>query len=150
MGQIKEFREKVSYDNWHRMKIKLLTIVRFMGTLRWEEKRQAGMVDDSSSKLKRKPILEKFREASVRFKKDSKKTIIEVKDSAQMKLSRWGKKVQGGSAGIPPSFGWDQTLWTFIGVMTTHTILSRVNLLVKTESDQQLSLILAPLGRSPE
>lgn len=30
--------------------------------------------------------------------------------------------------------------------MTTHTILSRINLLVNTESDEKLSLALAPLG----
>ena len=68
-------------------------------------------------------------------------------ESAKNKATRWYKKVHGGSAGIPPAFTLRQCLWTFIGVIITHTILSRINLLVKTESDGDLSLILAPLGK---
>lgn len=48
--------------------------------------------------------------------------------------------------GVPPSFTWTQTLWTFVGVLVTHTILSRLNYFIVTESADKLSLVLAPLG----
>lgn len=35
---------------------------------------------------------------------------------------------------------------TFIGVFITHLTLSRLNLLIQTESSNELSLVLAPLG----
>ncbi len=90
--------------------------------------------------------MDQLQEVSVRVREDAKETMNEAKDIAKTKAHRWLKKVQGGSAGIPPAFSYSQCLWTFIGVMITHTILSRINLLIKTESDGDLSLILAPLG----
>lgn len=128
------------------MKIKLLTIVRFGGTLRKDAKAGGGMVS-SRPKMERKLSIAKMREASARIRNDAKATINEAKESAKNKATRWYKKVHGGSAGIPPAFTLRQCLWTFIGVIVTHTILSRINLLIKTESDGDLSLILAPLGK---
>lgn len=145
MEQVKEFREEVSYQNWHKMKIKILTMVRFGGTLRRTAKKQTGMTS-SRPKVGKRSSIARLHEKSSRLRNDTKATLNEVKESAKNRVSRWLKKVQGGSAGIPPSFSYRQCLWTFIGVMTTHTILSRINLLIQTESDGDLDLILAPIG----
>lgn len=50
--------------------------------------------------------------------------------------------------GIPPSFTWTQTLWSFVGVFLTHVILSRLNYFIMSETADttKLSLVLAPLG----
>ncbi|KAL7533863.1 hypothetical protein ACHAWF_004641, partial [Thalassiosira exigua] len=147
--EVKRFREEVSYQNWHRMKIKLLTIVRFGGSLRRkarEEEDDGGPGGSRRKMYRTKSSLKVFLENAGSYRQSAREAAIEAKDNAKSKISRWGKKVQGGSAGIPPAFGVTQSLWTFVGVMTTHTILSRINLLVKTESDGDLSLILAPLG----
>lgn len=85
-------------------------------------------------------------ESASRLRHDAKATLTEAKDGVKSRAARWLQKASGGGAAIPPSFTNSQTLWTFLGVMITHTILSRINLLVKTESDGDLSLVLAPLG----
>ena len=93
MKEVKAFREEASYQNWRRMKIKLLTIVRFGGTLRNNNKSQAGMAD--APKLQRRSSMAKLREASTRLRNDAKQTVAEAKDSVKNKVSRWSKKVQG-------------------------------------------------------
>lgn len=143
--QSKAFREEVSYQNWQRMKIKLLTIVRFGGLLRRTAKEQSDMTSKPDATTSKSLILH-LRETASRMQNDAKETLNDAKDIAQSKSTRWFKKIRGGSAGIPPRFSYNQCLWTFAGVMTTHTILSRINLLIKTESGDDLSLVLAPLG----
>jgi len=51
-------------------------------------------------------------------------------------------------SGVPPSFTWTQTLWSFVGVLITHTILSRLNYFIMSETadTSKLSLVLAPFG----
>mmetsp|Transcript_34507 Transcript_34507/g.83519 ORF Transcript_34507/g.83519 Transcript_34507/m.83519 type:complete len:550 (+) Transcript_34507:35-1684(+) len=142
MGQVQAFREELSYQNWHRMKVKLLTIIRFGGSLRAKAPQQEVEMT-SNPGMKRKMSL---REMASSYGKSVNQSFREAKDGAKSKGARWLKKIHGGSAGIPPSFGYRQCMWTFIGVMTTHTILSRINLLVQDESDGDISLILAPLG----
>ena len=173
MNAVKAFREEVSYQNWHRIKMKVLTIMRVGGVLRRAEKGHNDNANDAPPKLKRSgSSFAQFREASAQFRGDAKATLNEAKNTLKSRLARWTKKIQGescihtnqntdankftiivciissgGSAGIPPSFTYRQCLLTFIGVMITHTILSRINQLIKTESDGELSLILAPLGK---
>ena len=149
MEQIKSFRKEGAKQNWRKLRIKVLTVVRFGGCLR-------NAVKDSSTdnqkkkktSMKRRSSIARLSEASVRLRNNTKETLNEAKEAAKNKATRWGKKVRGGSAGIPPSFTWLQCFWTFVGVITTHTILSRINLLIGTESGGDLSLILAPLGKS--
>ena len=140
--QIKAFREEVSYGNWHRIKVKLLTTVRLGGTLRKTAKEQACI--PSIPELKRKSSMAV---ATVHFFEGAKEIMNAAKSIVKNKSSRWLKKIQGGSTGIPPSHSYRVCLWTFIGVITTHTILSRLNLFIKTESNGDLDLILAPLGK---
>lgn len=149
MEQIKSFRKEEAKQNWRKLRIKVLTVVRFGGCLR-------NAVKDSSTdnqkkkktNTKRRSSIARLSEASVHLRNNTKETLNEAKEAAKNKATRWGKKVRGGSAGIPPSFTWTQCFWTFVGVITTHTILSRINLLIGTESGGDLSLILAPLGKS--
>ena len=148
LKQVKAFRKEEAFNNWHRLKIKLLTIVRMLGVLRYSDDKKGGGISDKPKLEKRKSSVQLLREASVRLRENAKETAEEVKEAAKKKATRWGKKVRGGSAGIPPSFTWVQCFWTFVGVITTHTILSRINLLIETESEGDLSLILAPLGKS--
>ena len=151
MEQIKSFRKGEAQQNWRKLRIKVLTVVRFGGCLR-----NAVKVEDSTNNQKkqkkastrRRSSIARLSEASVRLRNNTKETLNEAKEAAKNKATRWGKKVRGGSAGIPPSFTWVQCFWTFLGVITTHTILSRINLLIETESEGDLSLILAPLGKS--
>ena len=146
LKQIKAFRREEAFNNWHRMKIKLLTIVRMLGCVHYSESKKGGGLGGDKPRLEKKSSMAMLREASARFKENAKETIEEAKESAKNKATRWGKKVRGGSAGIPPSFTMRQCSWTFLGVILTHTMLSRFNLWINEESGGDLSLILAPLG----
>mmetsp|Transcript_17366 Transcript_17366/g.28529 ORF Transcript_17366/g.28529 Transcript_17366/m.28529 type:complete len:566 (+) Transcript_17366:232-1929(+) len=146
LKQIKDWRREEAFNNWHRMKIKLLTIVRMLGCVRYSESRKGGSMGGDRAKLQRKSSIAMLREASAKFKENAKETIEVAKEGAKNKATRWAKKIRGGSAGIPPSFTWRQCAWTFTGVILTHTLLSWFNLWIKQESGGDLALILAPLG----
>ena len=150
LEQIQDFREEVTEQNWRRLKVKMQAIVRFSGALRLRSTKVDGL-NNSTSEANNKSMSTRKRssivDVSVRIRENAKETLTEAKEGAKNKATRWGKKIQGGSsAGIPPAFTWRQCFWTFMGVATTHTILSRINLLIKTESDEKFALILAPLG----
>ena len=151
MEQIKSFRKEEAQENWRKLRIKVLTVVRFGGCLRNALKVVDSTTNQKKQKkasMRRRSSIARLSEASVRLRNNTKETLNEAKEAAKNKATRWGKKVRGGSAGIPPSFTWVQCFWSFLGVITTHTILSRINLLIGTESEGDLSLILAPLGKS--
>ena len=145
-----DFREELTNQNWRRLKVKMQAIVRFGGALRRRRSDNGEALTSSKGEANNMSMRSKRRssiiQASIYIRDNAKETAEEVKEAAKNKVTRWGKKIQGGGAGIPPSFTWRQCLWTFIGVMTTHTILSRINLLIMTETDKELALILAPLG----
>jgi hypothetical protein len=70
----------------------------------------------------------------------------DLRDSTNTKAEMLLKKVHGGSTGIPSPFTYTQCMWTFIGVIMMHTIVSQVGLLVHTASEGDLSLLLPPTG----
>lgn len=151
LEQVQDFREEVTKQNWHRLKVKMQAIVRFSGALCLRSTKVKVDGSTSTSEANNKGMRTRKRssivDASVRIRENAKETLTEAKEGAKNKATRWGNKIQGGSsAGIPPAFTWRQCFWTFVGVATTHTILSRINLLIKTESDEKFALILAPLG----
>ncbi|KAL7534354.1 hypothetical protein ACHAWF_007021 [Thalassiosira exigua] len=120
---IERFREQVSRHNWRRLKIKILSTLRFGGSLR--KKQQQDDLEEASvgsSKTWASTSLSKFLETGASYRQDAGAMLREARAGVGNKLSRWGKKVRGGGAGIPPAFGYTQCLWTFVGVMTTHTI----------------------------
>lgn len=134
------YKTKVRDCNWRRLKIKMIAVVAF-GRLQ-------PIVDEEAPKQKRVKV--KQNNFSQSFRKKVRNDLVEnmeqKRDAAKSRGSRWIKKIQGGDAVIPPSFNWTQCAWTFIGVMTTHSILSRLNAYIVSESDGQLALILAPFG----
>jgi hypothetical protein len=146
LKQVKEMNDKIRNENWHRLKIKLLTIVRFGGSLRRNKSIEGNPNGGKHYEKAKTSSFVLLRDASRRLKEDFKSTVIEAKDEAKTKISRWWQKVQGGSAGISPSFTFTQCAWSFLGVMITHLILSRIALLVDMQSNGELSLVLAPLG----
>lgn len=147
LDQQKEFRRLEAYNNWHRLKIKLLAVVWFGGATKKmpEGKKQTGLGKDDE-KMDRRSSLQRLQDASARLRTDFKQTVSEVKDSVRSKATRWAKKCQGGNAGIPPSFTWTATMWSFAGILITHLVLSGINVMIGKLSDGDLSLILAPLG----
>ena len=98
MNAAKAFREEVSYQNWHRMKMKVLTVIHFGGTLRRAEKGHNDNANDAPPKLKRSgSSFAQFREASAQFRSDAKATLNEAKNTLKSRLARWTKKIQGKS-----------------------------------------------------
>lgn len=144
--QQKEFRKIEAYNNWHRLKIKLLTIVWFGGANKGMSTAKVESKPDGRAKMEGKSSLVKLAEASAQLRTDFKKAVIETRDSAKAKLVRWGKKCQGGNASLPPAFTWSAALWSFFGILITHLILSGINVYVGKLSEGDLKLVLAPLG----
>mmetsp|Transcript_25429 Transcript_25429/g.39931 ORF Transcript_25429/g.39931 Transcript_25429/m.39931 type:complete len:564 (-) Transcript_25429:73-1764(-) len=143
------FLKENAHQTWRRVRTKVLTIMRFGGTLRAKKKDGAhNSLKGSKQERTKKSTLARIHEVSVRLRTDFKKTATQAKDDLQAKANRWVTKMHGGNAGIPPSFTWTQTLWSFIGVLITHTILSRLNYFImrETADTSKLSLVLAPLG----
>lgn len=146
LEQAQEFKAKLQADNWHRLKIKLLFIVRLGGSLRQKIREQDASNSNDCPDAKKRSSIKRLREASARLRNDFKETLVEAKEEAKAKGARWLKKIKGGNAGISPSFTFTQMMWSFLGVAVTHCILSRIDLLITTESEGELALVLAPLG----
>ena len=98
LKQIKAFRREEAFNNWHRMKIKLLTIVRMLGCVKYSDSKSGGGLD-GKPKMERKSSIAMLREASAKFRENAKEAVEQAKESAKNKATRWGKKVRGGSAG---------------------------------------------------
>ncbi|KAL7512061.1 hypothetical protein ACHAXN_009021 [Cyclotella atomus] len=122
---VENFRKKIRHDNWHITKIKVKTIVRFGGSLRKEEAQSSNLKDDigkpkrSSSTLQPRSIHA--------FPCECNRRCYRSKNQSKAKMTRYLKKVHGGSAYIPPFFSNSQILLTFVGVFITHLILSRLD-----------------------
>mmetsp|Transcript_2054 Transcript_2054/g.4301 ORF Transcript_2054/g.4301 Transcript_2054/m.4301 type:complete len:598 (+) Transcript_2054:26-1819(+) len=138
----KAFQEKVQYENWHRMKIKLLTIVRFGGSLRNSSNGDSFQIQGRQKIIRRKSSFEH----ALIMKENIKQFTQEAKDDTKLKLARWWVKVHGGNASIPPSFTLRQAMWTFFGVGVTHFLLSSLNFFISVESRGDMDLVLPPLG----
>ena len=104
LDDIKAYRNKIRYDNWRITKIKVKTIVRFGGTLRKDAPEVNGLQNGTDKSKGGVSTLEKIRDVSFRLRTNAKEVAIEAKETARTNGSRYLKKLQGGSAGIPPSF----------------------------------------------
>lgn len=166
---IKEAGEKKNrrpLDNWNRIKLKVLAIVRFQRPL-LRKRRRRGRSNSASPDMRRvgsfhiglqrvgsfvaigmnrEKSFKILREATTRMKKDITATVVDTKYIAKSRSMKWWAKVKGGDAGIPPAFNFVQCMWTFIGSIITHAILSRLNEYVSTQTGGELFLIFAPLG----
>lgn len=166
------YLKKATHENWLRVRTKILTVMRFGGGLRAKKRNDVAQASLSSGKRsRRRSSLVRLHEKSVELRSNFKATALKAKDNAHTKANRWVAKMHGGNAGetllnfihlvsfkythsldlvqgIPPSFTWTQTIWSFFGVLATHSILSRLNYFIMTETadTSKLSLVLAPLG----
>mmetsp|Transcript_32355 Transcript_32355/g.64993 ORF Transcript_32355/g.64993 Transcript_32355/m.64993 type:complete len:220 (+) Transcript_32355:1-660(+) len=85
-------------------------------------------------------------EVTTRVKKDIATSVNDAQYALKARGMKWWRKIHGGNAGIPPPFNLIQCVWTFIGSMTTHAILSWMNEAIAARSAGELTLIFAPLG----
>ena len=94
------FLEENANDTWRRVRIKILTIMRFGGTIRSKKRDGAhGSLKGGKQPRMKKSTLAKMHEVSVRLRKDFKTTALQAKDDLQTKANRWVTKMHGGNAG---------------------------------------------------
>jgi len=82
-------------------------------------------------------------EATARLKSDVKRGVVDIQHQSKVKTIKWWNKVQGGHAEIPPPFNATQCLWTFMGVFSTHAVLSKLCYFI---AKGEYRLVLGPLG----
>ena len=92
---VKRFREHVARQNWRRAKIKLISTVRFGGTLRKKEKELDGAVEEPSVGSFRRSPIGKLLESSASYRQDAREALRVARTGMVNKLSRWKKKVRG-------------------------------------------------------
>ncbi len=94
------FLEVNAHTTWRRVRTKILTIMRFGGTLRAKKRDGAhGSLGGSKQKRMKKSTLAKMRDVSARFREDFKSAALQAKDDLQTKANRWVTKMHGGNAG---------------------------------------------------
>ena len=67
-------------------------------------------------------------------------------DTVKAKAGRWAKKARGGNIPIPPVVSWSQSGWMLLGVFITNIVLSYANRYISDASNDEIALLLAPLG----
>ena len=91
MEEVKAYRKQIAYQNWRRVRAKILAVVRFRGTLRRINDGQridlSSISGTAATSLKRMPTLEPLRE-----------TLNGAHNTAKSRLIRWTKKIQGKHA----------------------------------------------------
>jgi len=86
-------------QTWRRVKTKILTIMRFGGSLRAKKRDELEVSSDRQKVRRRRSSIERVHEFSLRVRKDFKKTALQVKNDFQTKVNRWYTKMHGGNAG---------------------------------------------------
>ena len=98
LKQIKAYRHELAQQNWHRLKIKVLTIIRFGGCLRQKADDNATKVEEEANmrgSMNKRMSFASIRALTTSYREDAKGVILEAKNSAKMKITRWTKKIQG-------------------------------------------------------
>mmetsp|Transcript_26092 Transcript_26092/g.54952 ORF Transcript_26092/g.54952 Transcript_26092/m.54952 type:complete len:709 (-) Transcript_26092:56-2182(-) len=152
-------------QNWRRLRTKIMAFIRFQRPLM--KKRRRDRSNSFSPQMRRSNSfhlgLRKVRsfvaggmrremsfrmmcEVTTRVKKDIATSVNDAQYALKARGMKWWRKIHGGNAGIPPPFNLIQCVWTFIGSMTTHAILSWMNEAIAARSAGELTLIFAPLG----
>ena len=86
MEQIKSFRKDEAKRNWRKLKIKILTVVRFGGYLRHAVEDSSTDTDNQKKErtnIKRRSSIARLSEASVRLRNNTKETLNEAKEAAK-------------------------------------------------------------------
>lgn len=126
--EIKRYKERIYEDNWHILKVKMLSVVRFGGVIR-EQKRQQSSPSQKPGTINR-----------------VKWVLMRGGEWTTTQSVLWWKKSRGGNAAIPPPFSNTQSAWTFVGVLVTHMMFSRMNVAIMEKTQGELELVLPPLG----
>jgi hypothetical protein len=86
-------------QTFRRVKIKILTIMRFGGSLRAKKKDESHESSDHQKNRRRRSSIQRAREFTAEVRKDFKKTALQVKNDFQTRVTRWYSKMRGGNAG---------------------------------------------------
>ncbi len=128
LQEIKRYKERIYADNWHILKVKMISVVRFGGIIREQKRAQISSSRNLDAGNKGKQVL------------------VRAGERAKAQTVLCWKKSHGGSAAIPPPFSNTQSAWTFVGVLVTHTMFSRMNVAILEKTQGELDLVLPPLG----
>mmetsp|Transcript_8591 Transcript_8591/g.17611 ORF Transcript_8591/g.17611 Transcript_8591/m.17611 type:complete len:292 (+) Transcript_8591:1113-1988(+) len=128
LQEIKRYKKRIYEDNWHVLKVKMLSVVRFGGVIREQKRGQ------NSSSQKPGPG------------NNVKWALMRAREWAKVQAVLWWKKSHGGNAAIPPPFSNTQSVWTFVGVLVTHIMFSGMNVAITKKTQGELDLVLPPLG----
>lgn len=135
-------RTRRPISNWNILRVKILAVIKFQRPIHVRRRGRSRTwgsptiqrVDSfkllqraaSIAMIDRKESFKILSEATARLKSDVKKGVVDIQYQSKIKTVKWWKKVQGGHASIPPPFNNYQCAWTFMGVFSTHTVLSRL------------------------
>ncbi|KAL7535602.1 hypothetical protein ACHAXR_006595 [Thalassiosira sp. AJA248-18] len=148
-------------SNWKRLRVKIMAVIKFQRpcirrrsrsgsfgspSMRRVDSFKLGMRRVASFAMNREDSLKILSDATSRLKKDIEKTVIDVQYASKAKGMKWWQKVQGGHAMTPPAFNIQQCMWTFVGVGSTHTMLSWLDSFIVSKSAGKYQLVLGPLG----
>eukprot|EP01082_Thalassiosira_pseudonana_P001003 g998.t1.2.5e174188 g998 g998.t1 contig10:1155753-1157611(-) len=158
-------RSSLPKDNWKRLRIKILAVLRLQRPLMRRRKRRSSSSPPSpnlkrvgsfiiqmqrmgsfASELNRERSFQMLRDASIRARKDIAIKVVKTQFAAKAKGMKVLIKMKGGDASLPPAFNFTQCYWTFVGVLITHVLLSRLDLFIVNKTNGEYSLVIAPLG----
>lgn len=154
-------RTRRPISNWKILRVKILAVIKFQRPIfvrRRGRSRSWGSPtlqrSDSFKLIKRAASIamvdreQSFKilsEATAQLKRDVKKGVVDVQYQTKVKTIKWWKKMQGGHASIPPPFNNIQAAWTFVGVFSTHTVLSTICSFFQ-RGEYSYRLAIGPLG----
>jgi hypothetical protein len=155
----KLLRTRRPISNWKTLRVKILAVIKFQWPIHVKRRGRSRSWGSPSLRrvnsftllrraastvmMDREASFKMLSEATTRLKSDVQKGVVDIQYQSKVKTMKWWKKVQGGHASIPPSFNATQCLWTFVGVFSTHVILSRLGFFL---ARRQYQLVIGPLG----
>ena len=154
LEEVQELNRKNAADNWRRLKIKLLLIVRLGGALQ-RRKRESmimmtkhgpGGTDDDEQLSAVRRCGRRCLERCALLRKDFSGTGEKCKMWLLGRGKRWHWKVRGGHTSMPPPCSTTQSMFTFFGVLATSAILSKFNHAVMERTDGELQLMLPTIS----
>ena len=159
LKRAKAVQGRRSTSNWRMLRAKILAVIRFQRPMLVKNRgrsrswgsptmRRSGSLKllrqaASTAMINREESFKILSEATMQMKDDVIKGVGEIHHHSKARTLKWWTKVQGGHASTPPSFDNIQTAWTFVGVYTTHVILSNIGYLLAKRSYR---MIIGPLG----
>jgi len=163
-----ELKNKRPKNNWNRLRVKILAVVRFRRPIFRRRGRSVSLgsptmerVNSFRRSMKRVASFRLNRESSYKLLSEARthlrngveqsikitqQKVVDAQYASKAKAMKWWQKVQGGHAHNPPTFNNIQSMWTAFGVWCTHTILASLDYLIVSKSAGEYQLLLGPLG----